>query len=145
MQIAGYSDSGKTTVSELLVAQARGEGHVVGYIKHHDGLLERPGSDTDLAGRAGAAQRWLAGSDGSCRIGPPDELGDLLVAAREAGCSFVVVEGFKGSPGAKCWLRRSPDDHPPQGVSEIALDMESAEALALGAEELLRRMPRREI
>ena len=145
VQIAGFSDSGKTTVCRRLAAQARREGHLVGYIKHHDGPLERPASDTGSVGASGANLRWLAGSDGSCRLGRPDSLDDLIADARAAGCTFVLVEGFKGAEGAKCWLRRHPDDQPPPGVGNILLDIESAEALALDAQDLLRRMPRREV
>ena len=144
MQIAGFSGCGKTTLAERVVAEARAAGHLVGYIKHHHGPLERPGSDTDLAGRAGAVQRWLAGSDGTCRLDSPDSLAALLAAARSGGCTFVVVEGFKGSPGAKCWLRRDADDAPPREVAGVQLDMLGLEALALGPAEVMRRLPRRE-
>lgn len=144
VQITGFSDSGKSTVCRRLAAEARRQGHVVGYIKHHDGPLERQGSDTQLASAAGAEHRWLAGSDGSCRLGAPDDLEGLLAAAKAAGCSLVLVEGFKSLDGAKCWLRRHPDDGPPPGVTGVVLDMASAEALHLDAGELMRRMPTRE-
>ncbi len=145
VQITGFSDSGKSTVCRRLVAEARSEGHVVGYIKHHDGPLERQGSDTQLASDAGAGHRWLAGSDGSCRLGAPDDLAGLLAAAKAAGCSLVLVEGFKSQEGAKCWLRRHPADDPPPGVTGVALAAGRDELLGLPAGELLRRMPMREV
>lgn len=145
MQIAGFSDSGKTTVCRELAAEARRQGHLVGYIKHHEGPLERQGSDTGLLGAMGAGHRWLAGSDGSCHLGAPDDLISLLAAAETAGCTLVIVEGFKSQGGVKCWLRRHPQDEPPPSVADVTLDIESAEALHLGAQELLRRMPSRGI
>ena len=145
MQVTGFSAAGKTTVCSALAAEARRRGEVVGYVKHHDGPLERQDSDTDLVGRQGAELRWLAGSDGTSRLGRPQGLDDLASAAQAAGCTFLLVEGFKGEKGAKCWLRRHAADAPPKGVSDVALDMLGAEALALGPQELLRRMPMREV
>ncbi len=145
VHVAGYSDSGKTTVCRRLAAEARRRGHVVGYIKHHDGALERPGSGTDHLREAGASHRWLVASDGSMHLGAPDDLGDLIASAKAAGCSFLLVEGFKTYGGAKCWLRRQLDDAPPPGVEDVIVDMETVEALRLGAEELIERVPAREV
>ena len=145
MQVAGFSQSGKTTVCSALAAEARRRGEIVGYVKHHDGPLERQDSDTDLVGRQGAELRWLAGSDGTSRLGRPQGLPELASAAKAAGCTFLLVEGFKSEPGAKCWLRRHAADAPPPEVCDVALDMMGAEALALGPAELMRRMPVREV
>ncbi len=143
--IAGFSDAGKTTVCLRLAAEARRRGHVVGYIKHHHGPLDRPGSGTDRLREAGVGQRWLVGSDGSLHLGGTDDLDSLIGAAKAAGCNFLLVEGFKTQGGAKCWLRRHADDVPPKDVSDVRLDMEGAEALRLGAGELWRRMPLRDV
>ena len=145
LQVAGFSDSGKTTVCRMLADVATRQGHVVGYIKHHDGPIERDGSGTDLLRQAGATHRWLTGSDGSIQLGCPADLEVLISAAKAAGCGFVLVEGFKSQRGAKCWLRRHADDATPASVPDVGLDMLGAEAMSLGAEELMCRMPWRDV
>lgn len=90
-----------------------------------------------------AALRVLAGSDGTLRLGASATLEELLREAFAAGCELALVEGFKGTPGAKAWLRRDDADAPPQDVRDVVLDLLGSQALALAPEELWRIAPRR--
>ena len=141
VQVSGYSGSGKTRLCARLAALAAARGHHVGYIKSHHGAVDRQGSDTAQLGAAGAARRWLLGLDGLLALGAPPDLRELLRQARADGCTLVLVEGFKTSPGVKCWLRRTPEDAPPPDVADVALDLRPGEAQALGDDALWARLP----
>ena len=145
VHLAGFSDSGKTTLARRIVRAAAAEGHLVAYVKHHHGRLEQGGSDTDLALGAGAALCVLAGTDGTLWLDRPHGLAELLAAAKAQGCTLAVVEGFKGAPGPKCWLRRSSEDAPPPEVADVALDLTPDEAQGLEDTEILRRLPAYEV
>lgn len=142
MQIAGFSGSGKTEVCLRLAVEAQAVGPVA-YVKSHHGNLERPDSNTGRMG-AFAALRLLAGRDGTMRLGRAQNLTELLDEARAAACAVALVEGFKGSAGAKTWLRRDVEDAPPRGVFDVRLDLLGEAALAMPPAELWAMVPRRE-
>ena len=109
--VAGWKNSGKTTLVERLVAELSRRGHAVSTIKHahHDADVDREGTDSFRHRSAGAREvllatgrRWalmheLRGSD-------EPSLDDLL--AHLSPCDFVIVEGYKGGSHPKIEVRR---------------------------------------
>ena len=97
--VAGWKDSGKTTLVERLVGHFAARGFSVATVKHsHDAfLMDRPGTDTDRHRRAGAAQVAMVGSNGwtLARSEPEPSLDAVLAALHPA--DLVVVEGYKRS------------------------------------------------
>jgi len=94
----GYSNSGKTTLIEKLVAIFAARGLRVAAIKHaHHGFdMDRPGKDSYRYREAGAqqvliatAQRWALLTE----TARPATLEEVL--AQLAPCDLVVVEGFR--------------------------------------------------
>lgn len=140
VQVCGYAGSGKTTLCSALAEWLTAAGERVAYVKHHDGPLERAGSDT---GSVAAALRLLAGTDGLLRLGAPPTLPELLAAAAAASATVTLVEGFKREPGSKIWLRRDGADAPPPDVPDVLLDLAPAEAAAGDPARLWRIAPRR--
>ena len=65
--IAGWSDSGKTTLIERLIPLLTARGLRVGVVKHtHHALeMDKPGSDTDRYRSVGASAVALAAPDGT--------------------------------------------------------------------------------
>lgn len=109
--IAGWKNSGKTTLTERLVAELTARGHRVSTVKHahHDADVDREGTDSFRHRAAGAAEvllvtprRWalmheMAGADE-----PPLE--ELI--ARLSPCDLVLVEGYKTGGHPKIEVRR---------------------------------------
>ena len=103
--ITGWKNSGKTTLTERLVAEFTRRGFRVSTVKHahHDFDIDREGADSYRHRLAGAAEvaivsgrRWalmheLRGED-------EPKLDEIL--ARLAPCDLVLVEGYKreGAP-----------------------------------------------
>jgi len=115
--IAGYKDSGKTTLTERLVRELAGRGFVVSTVKHaHDGFeLDQPGRDSFRHREAGAREvalvsrrRWAIMHENA-----PDERPTLHdVLARMGPCDIVLTEGYKHDTHAKIEVRRACLDHP---------------------------------
>src|SRR4051812_7057497 len=109
--ITGWKNSGKTTLTERLVAELTRRGYRVSTVKHahHDFDIDREGADSYRHRAAGAAEvavvsgrRWalmheLRGED-------EPQLDDIL--ARLAPCDIVLVEGYKREGHAKIETRR---------------------------------------
>ncbi len=100
--IAGWKNSGKTTLVERLIAEFTRRGLRVSSIKHthHDIRAEAPSSDSARHRRAGACEVILAGD------GPSEHRLDDVIG-RLAPCDLVIVEGFKAAPIAKIEVRRA--------------------------------------
>ena len=110
--IAGWKNSGKTTLATRLILELTARGLRVASIKHAHHAFQIDDGDTDSARhrRAGAAQvaivssaRWavvreLAGA-------PEPSLGEMV--ARLEPCDIVIVEGYKSAPIPKIEVRRS--------------------------------------
>jgi molybdopterin-guanine dinucleotide biosynthesis protein B len=109
--ITGWKNSGKTTLTEKLVAELTRRGWRVSTVKHahHDFDIDREGADSWRHRQAGAAEvavvsgrRWalmheLRGED-------EPRLDDIL--ARLAPCDLVLVEGYKREGHPKIETRR---------------------------------------
>jgi molybdopterin-guanine dinucleotide biosynthesis protein B len=120
--IAGWKNSGKTTLVERLVAEFVQRGFRVATVKHaHHGFeIDREGTDSFRHREAGASQTAVVSSR---RVAIMQELRDepeptlSEVRARLAPCDLVLVEGFKRDPIPKIELRRTAArDTAPLGV-----------------------------
>lgn len=113
----GYSDSGKTTLIEKLVALFGARGLRVAAIKHaHHGFdMDRPGKDSYRYREAGAqqvliatAQRWALLTE-TVR---PATLEEVL--AQLAPCDLAVIEGFRSEGDIpRIEVRRMANTEPP--------------------------------
>jgi molybdopterin-guanine dinucleotide biosynthesis adapter protein len=109
--ITGWKNSGKTTLTERLIAEFTRRGFRVSTVKHahHDFDIDREGADSYRHRLAGAAEvaivsgrRWalmheLRGED-------EPKLEEIL--ARLAPCDLVLVEGYKRESHPKIETRR---------------------------------------
>lgn len=109
--IAGWKNSGKTTLTERLVAELSRRGWTVSTLKraHHDADVDREGTDSFRHRSAGATEvmlvtgrRWALMHE--LRDTPEPTLEDL--ASRLSLCDFVLAEGWKGGTHPKIEARR---------------------------------------
>jgi len=116
--IAGWKNSGKTTLIERLVRHLRTQGLSVSTVKHaHHGFdLDRPGKDSHRHRSAGshevlvsAAGRWALMRE--LPDGEEAPLADLL--ARLEPVDLVLVEGFKAAAHPKLEVVRVGDGPTP--------------------------------
>ncbi len=93
--ITGWSDSGKTTLIEGLIACLAKRGLRVSVLKHshHPVMPDRAGSDTSRYLAAGAACAGFSGADGALIRFAAPTLQELLGALGDA--DLVLVEGYE--------------------------------------------------
>jgi molybdopterin-guanine dinucleotide biosynthesis protein B len=109
--VAGWKNSGKTTLVARLVAELTGRGFKVATVKHAHHAFRIDDAETDSARhrRAGAAQvaivsasRWALvrelGAD-------PEPTLDAMIDRLDP-CDLVIVEGYKRAPIPKIEVRR---------------------------------------
>jgi molybdopterin-guanine dinucleotide biosynthesis adapter protein len=110
--IAGWKNSGKTTLAERLVAEFTRRGLRVATVKHAHHSFEVDTADTDSARHrsAGAAQvaivsekRWALMTELGDRAEP--SLAEMI--AMLAPCDLILVEGYKSEPIRKIEVRRA--------------------------------------
>lgn len=111
--ITGWKNSGKTTLTERLVAEMVRRGLRIATVKHahHDAEIDQPGRDSHRHRMAGAAQvvicsprRWALMTELRGEA-PEPPLPDLL--ARLDPCDLVLVEGYKSAPHPKIETHRA--------------------------------------
>ncbi|MCV3208301.1 molybdopterin-guanine dinucleotide biosynthesis protein B [Mesorhizobium sp. YC-39] len=122
--ITGWKNSGKTTLTEKLVAELARRGWKVSTVKHahHDFDIDKPGTDSFRHRHAGATEvaivsgrRWalmheLRGED-------EPTLDDIL--SRLAPSDIVLVEGYKREMHSKLETRRlEAKDRAPLSASD---------------------------
>lgn len=122
--ITGWKNSGKTTLTEKLVAELARRGWKVATVKHahHDFDIDKPGTDSFRHRHAGATEvaivsgrRWalmheLRGED-------EPTLDDIL--SRLAPSDIVLVEGYKREMHSKLETRRlEAKDRAPLSASD---------------------------
>lgn len=109
--IVGWKNSGKTTLTERLVRELTGRGHLVSTIKHahHDFDIDVPGTDSFRHRAAGAAEvaivsagRWALMHE----LRKEDEPALKEILARLSPCDIVLVEGYKRGDHLKIEARR---------------------------------------
>lgn len=98
--IVGWKNSGKTTLTERLVAELVARGHRVSTVKHahHAFDIDHENTDSYRHRMAGAGEvaivserRWALMHESRDGNEPP--LADIL--ARLAPCDIVIIEGYK--------------------------------------------------
>jgi molybdopterin-guanine dinucleotide biosynthesis protein B len=117
--IAGWKNSGKTTLAVRLIEEFTQRGLKVSSIKHshHDVHLDGQESDSAFHRRAGAGEVALVGANRWALIHeledePAPSLHDILT--RMSPCDLVIVEGYKSALIPKIEVRRSAQqDHRP--------------------------------
>lgn len=117
--IAGWKNSGKTTLAVRLIEEFTRRGLAVASIKHahHDVTVDGQESDSAFHRRAGAREVALVGADRwalihDLRDEPAPSLHDILT--RLSPCDLVIVEGYKAAHIPKIEVRRSAQqDHRP--------------------------------
>lgn len=109
--ITGWKNSGKTTLTERLVAELVGRGFRVSTVKHahHDFDIDREGADSFRHRAAGASEvaivsgrRWALMHE---LRGEQEPTLDQIIA-RLAPCDLILVEGYKREAHAKIECRR---------------------------------------
>ena len=109
--ITGWKNSGKTTLTEKLVAELTRRGYRVSTVKHahHDFDIDRQGADSWRHRMAGASEvavvsgrRWALMHE--LRGEEEPTLADIV--ARLAPCDIVLVEGYKREGHDKIETRR---------------------------------------
>lgn len=110
--IAGWKNSGKTTLTERLIAELTARGKRVASVKHahHAFRIDEEGTDSARHRRAGAQQvaivsgaRWALMRELKGAADPPLE----ETLARLDPSDIVIVEGYKRAPIAKIEVRRA--------------------------------------
>jgi molybdopterin-guanine dinucleotide biosynthesis protein B len=109
--IAGWKNSGKTTLAARLVAELARRGYAVTAIKHaHQSFdIDHPGRDSFRLREAGARRvilsspkRWALMHE----LGGDPELPFDQVLSQAGPCDLVLVEGFKRESFPKIELRK---------------------------------------
>ncbi|MER9652141.1 molybdopterin-guanine dinucleotide biosynthesis protein B [Mesorhizobium sp. M0152] len=109
--ITGWKNSGKTTLTEKLVAELVRRGWKVSTVKHahHDFDIDKPGADSFRHRQAGATEvaivsgnRWALMHELRGEDEPPLD----AILARLAPCDIVLVEGYKRETHLKIETRR---------------------------------------
>ena len=109
--IAGWKNSGKTTLAARLVTELTERGYAVTAIKHaHESFdIDQPGRDSYRLRKAGARRVILSSPK---RWALMHELGDGLeipfknILSEAGPCDLVLVEGFKHESFPKIEIRR---------------------------------------
>ncbi|TSE13846.1 molybdopterin-guanine dinucleotide biosynthesis protein B [Mesorhizobium intechi] len=109
--ITGWKNSGKTTLTEKLVAELVRRGWKVSTVKHahHDFDIDKPGADSFRHRQAGATEvaivsgnRWALMHELRGEDEPPLE----SILSRLAPCDIALVEGYKRESHRKIETRR---------------------------------------
>jgi len=109
--ITGWKNSGKTTMTERLVACLTARGYRIATIKHahHNFDIDHEGTDSWRHRKAGAAEVAIVSSQRYAIM--HESLGEEEpslheIAAKLAPCDLVLVEGYKRETHKKIELRR---------------------------------------
>ncbi len=109
--ITGWKNSGKTTLTERMVAELSARGWTVSTVKHahHEFDIDKEGTDSHRHRLAGAREvaivsgrRWALMHE--LRDEQEPSLGEIL--GRLAPCDIVLVEGYKREAHKKIETRR---------------------------------------
>ncbi|MET2826781.1 molybdopterin-guanine dinucleotide biosynthesis protein B [Mesorhizobium shangrilense] len=122
--ITGWKNSGKTTLTEKLVAELVRRGWKVSTIKHahHDFDIDKPGADSFRHRQAGATEvaivsgnRWALMHE----LRGEDEPTLEAILSRLAPSDIVIVEGYKREAHRKIETRRmDAKDRTPLSASD---------------------------
>jgi molybdopterin-guanine dinucleotide biosynthesis protein MobB len=133
ISIAGSSNTGKTTLIELLIPLFKARGLRIATIKHHhrDFNIDIPGKDTFRHKEAGAATTIIAGSGKIALVADlPEELSLSEIVSRYVrDVDIIIVEGFKKEKIPKIEVFRKT------GAAEGPVCLADPELLALVTDE----------
>lgn len=125
--IAGWKNSGKTTLTERLVAEFTRRGFAVSTVKHahHAFDIDKEGTDSFRHRAAGAREvaivsegRWALMHELRGEREPPLD----RILERLAACDLVLIEGYKREPHPKIEARRrDAKDTAPLSVADPAI------------------------
>jgi len=109
--ITGWKNSGKTTLTEKLVAELTARGWRVATVKHahHDFDIDKPGTDSFRHRAAGAREVAIVSARRFALMHELDGEGEptlQAVLARLSPCDLVLIEGYKREAHAKIEVRR---------------------------------------
>ncbi len=151
--VTGWKNTGKTTLTERLVAELNGRGWRVSTVKHahHSFDVDQAGTDSHRHREAGATEvaivsgyRWALMHE----LRNEDEPALDVILGRLSPCDLVLVEGYKKAGHAKIETRRgaagtrpalSTDhpnivaiaaDHPVDGENVPVFDLDDIETIA---------------
>jgi molybdopterin-guanine dinucleotide biosynthesis adapter protein len=115
--VAGFKNSGKTTLVEKLVRHLTGQGYRISTVKHahHSFDIDHEGRDSFRHRKAGATEVAVISRDRTAIIhelrGEAEpSLADVLVRLRP--CDLVIVEGYKRDGHDKIEVRNVDLAHP---------------------------------
>lgn len=127
LAICGFKNSGKTTLLEAVISTLVSRGLAVAVIKHdaHGISVDHPGKDSDRLFRTGATVVLRGPNEGLSRSHEPgrDSLHDIAAALLREH-DLVLVEGHKSVDVPKVWLKRDPEDVPPDSVRDVQAELE---------------------
>ena len=122
--IAGYSNSGKTTLVERLIPALRARGQRVSVVKHahHKFDIDHVGKDTWRHRAAGAFEVVVASDTRLALMREFEQPAQLtvhqLIAELYEGVDWVLVEGFKQSDLQKLEVWRASTGQPARYVDD---------------------------
>lgn len=110
--VAGWSNSGKTTLIEKLTRHFSDKGLRVATIKHthHKFDIDKPGSDTARHRAAGAAETAIVSGSRFAVVEEIETRGEPAledIAARLKAADIIFVEGYKSAAIPKIEVRRA--------------------------------------
>ena len=115
--VAGFKNSGKTTLVEKLVRHLTAQGYKVSTIKHahHSFDIDHEGRDSFRHRKAGASQVAVISKERTAIIHElrgeePPSLQNVLTQLEP--CDLVIVEGYKRDTHLKIEVRNIALDHP---------------------------------
>ncbi|CAM3163712.1 molybdopterin-guanine dinucleotide biosynthesis protein B [Staphylococcus argensis] len=113
LQVVGYKNSGKTTLMQHIVRQAKDLGITVTTIKHHghqgeDIVLQDADVDHMKHFRAGADQSIVQGNDYQQTVtrSTKQNLSEIIEQSVTIDCQLILVEGFKQADYPKVIVAR---------------------------------------
>ncbi|WP_047982227.1 molybdopterin-guanine dinucleotide biosynthesis protein B [Ornithinibacillus contaminans] len=114
LQVVGYKNSGKTTISESIISYFTGKGIKVGSLKNHGHGGTPQGfeaTDSERHRQAGAVIAGVKG-DQVFQLTQTNEwkLADMLVMYQYLGVELLLLEGFKRLDYPKIVLVKTAED-----------------------------------
>ncbi len=136
--VAGFKNSGKTTLVEKLVRHLTGLGYRVSTVKHahHSFDIDHEGRDSFRHRKAGATEVAVISRDRTAiihelRAEEPPSLD--MVLARLQPCDIVIVEGYKRDSHDKIEVRNLGLDHAPLAGDDPTVVAIAANGLVPGS------------
>ncbi|WP_239257280.1 molybdopterin-guanine dinucleotide biosynthesis protein B [Listeria ilorinensis] len=111
LQIVGFKNSGKTTMTQKLIQLCKQDGYRVAVVKHdsHDFEIDHAGTDSYVFREQGADVVALASSrQFAMMMGRGQSLKETLRQLPET--DIVLIEGYKDAPFPKVVMIRSLED-----------------------------------